>query len=384
MDENRNALSKADLQQIVERAGGNIAQLMGQQNTALMLLGGTTAAFMAANSGILNSALAAIMTQSGLMHTQLGYNATAVDSASDMQLLISTLSGDVGGIIDGLKALSGYGERMSGNMEKIAPLVGQMANSGGGINDAANTVFGGIGAMSSVGDAMERVNIGGIGNALAGVGKAAGVMGKLGALAPLLTTAAPLLVGGLAVAGVGTMAYKAYKNYQAKKEAQAEADQTAENPITERSIMDPVALENTENAPGRTLSLPARDPLTEREIMDPDSIQIRRTGRDSTTLTGAEDDMFAPRQTPPPEESRPTAANAAQHGRLELADAGLIAEISGLRQEIRKLADKPFDPNVRAEVVIKSLRTNMTYPEFEEAIERKFMNDLQVSSMPMW
>ena len=377
MDENRNALSKADLQQIVARAGGNIAQLMGQQNTALMLLGGTTAAFMAANSGILNSALAAIMTQSGLMHTQLGYNATAVDSASDMQLLISTLSGDVGGIIDGLKALSGYGERISGNMEKIAPLVDQMANSGGGVSDAANTAFGAVGAIGAVGQAggaiSELAKVGGI------AGKAVGLLGGF-----LSGPVAPLLLGGLAVAGVGTMAYKAYKNYQAKKEAQAEADQTAENPITERSIMDPVALENTENAPGRTLSLPARDPLTEREIMDPDSIQIRRTGRDSTTLTGAEDDMFAPRQTPPPEESRPTAANAAQHGRLELADAGLIAEISGLRQEIRKLADKPFDPNVRAEVVIKSLRTNMTYPEFEEAIERKFMNDLQVSSMPMW
>ena len=31
MDENNNVLSKADLQQIVERASGNLAQLMAKQ-----------------------------------------------------------------------------------------------------------------------------------------------------------------------------------------------------------------------------------------------------------------------------------------------------------------------------------------------------------------
>lgn len=360
MDENSNILSKADLQQMIERAGGSVAQLMAQQNTALVLLGGTMSAFMTANSGILNNALGALMMQSGLMNTQLGYNATALDNASTMNLLISTLSGDIGGMIDGLAALGNYGERMSGDVAKIAPLIDQMANSGGGVNDAANTTFGAIGALSGLKTAGDNFKvIGGLGDALKTFGSAAGAMGKMGALGPLLTTAAPLLVGGLAVAGVGTMAYKAFKNYQAKKEAQAD------NPVTERSIMDPVALENTENARSRTPSLPARDPLTEREIMDPDSVQIRRAGHDSTSgmvpnpLTGAE--------------------NAAQYDRLGLADAGLIAEISALRQEMRRLADKPADRHVRSEIVINTLRTHQTLSEFKEMLDEVLKSEEQVS-----
>ena len=362
MDENNNVLSKADLQQMVERASGNLAQLMAQQNTALVLLGGTMSAFMTANSGILGNALGTLMTQSGLMHTQLDYNQTALDSASQMQMLINTLSGNIEGMLTGLEALGGYGESMSGNLEKIAPLVDQIANSGGGINDVANTAFGAISALGSWGSAVDTLK--GLGGALAGAGKVAGIAGKLGALAPMVGAAAPLLIGGLAVAGVGTIAYKAYKNHQAKKEAQA-----ADSPITERSIMDPIALEDTENARNRTPSLTERPPITERSMMDP-------------VVLGTMDDMFAAQQARAADGGLLPTAAGAQHDRLVLADAALLSEISGLTQVMQKVADKPFDPNMRAEVIIQRLYGEMTQPELDRSIEKRFMDDWRGSGTP--
>ncbi|MDF3003922.1 MAG: hypothetical protein K0S22_394 [Oscillospiraceae bacterium] len=261
MDENSNILSKEDLQQVVERAGGSIAQLMGQQNTALALLSGTTAISLTANAGILNNVLGALMLQSGVMGSQLGqqqlYDATALEGASAMYLLLSTLSGNVAAMLDHLSTLGGYGGSISESVAKIAPLIDQMANSGGGVNDAANTAFGAVGALSSVGDA---------GQALKDMSGVAGIAGKaVGLLGGVLSgPVAPLLLGGLAVAGIGTMAYKAYKNHQAKKQAQA-----ADNTTTEWSVMDPVALENMENMPANAPSLPAQAPITERSIMDP-------------------------------------------------------------------------------------------------------------------
>ena len=146
MDENSNILSKEDLQQVVERAGGSIAQLMGQQNTSLALLSGTTAISLTANAGILNNVLGALMMQSGVMGSQLGqqqlYDATALEGASAMYLLLSTLSGNVAAMLDHLSTLGGYGGSISESVAKIAPLIDQMANSGGGVSDAANTAFG--------------------------------------------------------------------------------------------------------------------------------------------------------------------------------------------------------------------------------------------------
>ena len=356
MKEKSNVLSKADLQQMVERSSGNLAQLMAQQNTALMLLSGTTAAFMAANSGILNSALAAVITQGSLMSAQLGCNQTALDNAANMNMLINTLSGNIEGMLEGFAALVDNGKSMAGNMDKVVPLVDQIANSGGGINDAANTVFGGIGALGAVGDAGRKLSK--IGTTLGVAGKTVGLLGGF-----LSGPVAPLLLGGLAVAGVGTMAYKAYKNYKAKQKDSAD-------PEFEKKVMEATSYENP---PYQPPAQSAQSSVTERDLMAMDPVVL-----------GAADDMFSPPQARPTDERLPTAANAAAYDRPELAVTELTAEISGLKYEIHKLVEKPFDPNVRAEVVIQSLRTNMTYREFEEAIEKKFKDDLAVSSMPMW
>lgn len=365
MDENSNILSKEDLQQVVERAGGSIAQLMGQQNTALALLSGTTAISLTANAGILNNVLGTLTMQSGVMGSQLGqqevYDATALDSASAMYLLLSTLSGNVAGMLDHLSTLGGYGGSISESVAKIAPLVEQMANSGGGVNDAANTAFGAIGALSSLGKAGDTFkNVGGLGGAIGGLGpklaSATGIAGKLGALAPLLTSAAPLLLGGLAVAGIGTMAYKAYKNHKAKKEAQA-----TDSTTTERSVMDPDALENMENMPNKAPSLPAQDPITERSIMDPIS-------------SGNMDDMFNSRQASQMGGRQMTAADAMWPGR---GDTELIAQLSELTDIMRRVADKPADRNVKSEIVINTLKTNATLSEFKEMFTETLMRDLE-------
>lgn len=361
MDENSNILSKEDLQQVVERAGGSIAQLMGQQNTALALLSGTTAISLTANAGILNNVLGALTIQSGVMGSQLGqqqlYDATALEGASAMYLLLSTLSGNVAAMLDHLSTLGGYGGSISEDMAKIAPLVDQMASSGGGVNDAANTAFGAVGALSSLnnmGDIGKRVK--GIGDAVKGIGSAAGLVGKLGALAPLLTSAAPLLVGGLAVAGIGTMAYKAYKNHKAKKEAQA-----ADNTTTERSVMDPVALENMENMPTKAPSLPAQGPITERSIMDP-------------VASGNMDDMFNSRQASQMSGRQMTAADAMRQDR---GDTQLIAQLSELTDVMRRVADKPADRNVKSEIVINTLKTNATLSEFKDMFNETLLRDLE-------
>lgn len=364
MDENRNILSKEDLQQVVERAGGSIAQLMGQQNTALALLSGTTAISLTANAGILNNVLGSLMLQSGVMGSQLGqqqlYDATALEGASAMYLLLSTLSGNVAGMLDHLSTLGGYGGSISESIAKIAPLIDQMASSGG-VNDAANTAFGAIGAMGSLKNAGENLgNVKSLGGTIGGLGKglagAAGIAGKLGALAPLLTSAAPLLVGGLAVAGIGTMAYKAYKNHKAKKEAQA-----ADNTITERSVMDPVALENMENMPTNAPPLPRQDPITERSIMDP-------------VVAGNMDDMFNSRQASQLDGRQVTAADAMRPGR---GDTELIAQLSELTDVMRRVADKPADRNVKSEIVINTLKTNATLSEFKEMFIETLMRDLE-------
>ena len=353
MDENSNILSKEDLQQVVERAGGSIAQLMGQQNTALALLSGTTAISLTANAGILNNVLGALMLQSGVMGSQLGqqqlYDATALEGASAMYLLLSTLSGNVAGMLNYLSTLGGYGGSISESVAKIAPLIDQMANSGGGVNDAAITTFGAVGALSSVGDA---------GRALQDMSGVAGIAGKaVGLLGGFLSgPVAPLLLGGLAVAGIGTMAYKAYKNHKAKKEAQA-----TDNTITERSIMDPVALENMENMPTKAPSLPAQGPITERSIMDPIS-------------SGYMDDMFNSRQASQMGGRQVTAADAMRPGR---GDTQLIAQISELTDVMRRVADKPADRNVKSEIVINTLKTNATLSEFKEMFTETLMRDLE-------
>lgn len=353
MDENSNILSKEDLQQVVERAGGSIAQLMGQQNTALALLSGTTAISLTANAGILNNVLGALMLQSGVMGSQLGqqqlYDATALEGASAMYLLLSTLSGNVAGMLNYLSTLGGYGGSISESVAKIAPLIDQMANSGGGVNDAAITTFGAVGALSSVGDA---------GRALQDMSGVAGIAGKAVSLLGgfLSGPVAPLLLGGLAVAGIGTMAYKAYKNHQAKKEAQA-----TDSTTTERSVMDPVALESMENMPNKAPSLPAQDPITERSIMDP-------------VASGNMDDMFNSRQASQMGGRQMTAADAMRPGR---GDTQLIAQISELTDVMRRVADKPADRNVKSEIVINTLKTNATLSEFKEMFTETLMRDLE-------
>ncbi len=366
--ENSKVLQQDQLRQEMKDNSAVVVGALNDQWITLQLLSGKIPTGMDTHSQFFADMLGQLASQSGLSSEQLAqsqhYDAAMLENAALSALTLDILSSNVKGIVDKMEGLVKCGGDISTSVEALAQMSG---NGGDSVNGAASTLFGGIGALGTVGDAGGKLSK--LGTTMGFAGKAVGLLGGF-----LSGPVAPLLLGGVALAGVGTIAYKAYKNHKAKQ-----AD--AADPEFEKKVMEATSYENRPYQPSMREE---PFPVTEREIMDPDSIQIRRTGRDSTTLTGAEDDMFAPRQTPPPEESRPTAENAAQHGRLELADAGLIAEISGLRQEIRKLADKPFDPNVRAEVVIKSLRTNMTYPEFEEAIERKFMNDLQVSSMPMW
>lgn len=358
MDENSNILSKEDLQQVVERAGGSIAQLMGQQNTALALLSGTTAISLTANAGILNNVLGALTLQSGVMGSQLGqqqlYDATALEGASAMYLLLSTLSGNVAAMIGHLSTLGGYGGSISESVAKIAPLIDQMANSGGGVNDAANTAFGAIGALAGLEDA--KTNAQNLGKAVKGIGNVTGLVSKVATFGPLLASAAPFLLGGLAVAGIGTMAYKAYKNHKAKKEAQ-ETDHT----ITERSIMDPVALENMENMHNNTPSLPAQEPITERSIMDPVS-------------SGNMDDMFNSRQASQMSGRQMTAADAMRQDR---GDSKLIAQLSELTDVMRRVADKPADRNVKSEIVINTLKTNATLSEFKDMLNETLLRDLE-------
>lgn len=351
-NEHTRVLQPDALRQEMKDNSAVIAGALNDQWITLQLLSGKIPTGIDTHSQLFADMLGQLASQSGLSSEQLAqsqhYDAAMLESAALSALTLDILSGNVKGIVDKMEELVKCGGDISAGLAQMG------GNGGDSVNGAASTLFGGVGALGVVGDAGKK---------LSKLGKVGGIAGKaVGLLGGFLSgPIAPLLLGGVALAGVGTIAYKAYKNHMAKQ-----AD--AADPEFEKKVMEATSYENMPYQPPAQSAQPS---VTERELMDP-------------VVLGTMDDMFAPRQTPPADERLPTAANAAPYDRLELAETGLVAEMGGLRQEIRKLVEKPFDPNVRAEVVIQSLRTNMTYREFEEAIEKKFKDDLQVSSMSMW
>ena len=348
--ENSRVLQPDALRQEMKDNSAVIAGALNDQWITLQLLSGKIPTGIDTHSQIFADMLGQLASQGSISGEQLAqsqhYDAAMLESAALSALTLDILSGNVKGIVDKMEDIIECGGDISAGLAQMG------GNGGDGVNGAASTMFGGIQALGAVGDTGKKLSD--LGTKMGFAGKAVGLLGGF-----LSGPVAPLLLGGVALAGVGTIAYKAYKNHMAKQKA----DPELEKKVTE--------LTSYENMPYQPPAQSAQPSVTERELMDP-------------VVLGTMDDMFAPSQTPPADERLPTAANAAQHDRLVLADAGLITEISGLRQEMRKLVDKPFDPNVRAEVVIHKLYTDMDYSDFDKAIEKKFKDDLQLSSMPMW
>lgn len=353
-NEHTRILQPDELRQEMKDNSAVIAGALNDQWITLQLLSGKIPTGIDIHSQLFTDMLGQLASQGGISGEQLAqsqqYDAAMLESAALSALTLDILSGDVKGMVDKMSELVKCGGQISTGLAQMG------GNGGDSVNSAASTLFGGIGALGSVGQAGEKLSD--LGTKMGFAGKAVGLLGGF-----LTGPVAPLLLGGVALAGIGAIGYKAYKNHMAKQENTAD-------PEFETQVMEATSYENMAYKPDEPLSWPERERLTERDMMDPDSVRYHRLG-----VNGTPDIV----QNPPT-----GAATPAPYDRLEPAEAGLIAEMSALRQEICKLVEKPFDPNVRAEVVIQSLRANMTYREFEEAIEKKFKDDLQVSSMPMW
>ena len=368
-DKNITILQPDDLIAEIKSQSEAITGSMNNQLTTLQLLDGTLLMSFGMQSQLFAGMLGELALQSSFSSAQLGeqqlYDAAALEGASAMYLLLSTLSGNVEGILNQLVALGGYGDGISGDVAKIAPLIDQMANSGGGINDAANTAFGAVGAVASLGQAGTQFKkVTEIGGAIGGLGQklasAAGIVGKLGALAPLLTSAAPLLVGGLAVAGIGTMAYKAYKNHKAKKEAEAADDTAAGDSGSADSDKNGGASAAATNAPRIP---PTIDPA--QALIDP--------------FNTGEGDKSNYNQYQSQVDSSRANADALREA-VKTGNAEVAAQIGALADAIHRLADKPADRKVNSEITIQSLRTHATLSEFRDMLNEVLKMEEQVSA----
>ncbi|WMJ83463.1 hypothetical protein ACS3UN_10345 [Oscillospiraceae bacterium LTW-04] len=350
-------LQPDELMKEVAKQGGAIAGLLNNQWTTLQLLDGTLLMSFGMHSQLFAAMLGELALQNSFASAQLGeqqlYDAAALEGASAMYLLTSTLSGNVDRMTGYLLRMMNFSETTNESIGQVLPLLKEMRESSG-INDAANTAFGGIGAMSSVGDAIQKSNIGGVGTALKTFGGAAGIMGKLGALAPLLTSAAPLLVGGLAVAGIGTIAYKAYKNHKAKKEEEKKEEEARTN------VANPLTGVEDEVDTGQARAQVQVD--TTQALVDPFN-------------TGQGEDSAYNKYQGQIESSQKTAdtlREAVRTGNIDVA-----AQLGAVADALQRLAEKPADRNVKSEIVINTLKTNTTLSEFKEMFIETLVRDLE-------
>lgn len=334
-----------ELVEAVNQESGQTAEMLRQQCTTLEMLDGNMLMSFAVNSELFAGMLDELALQSSFMNSQLGeqqiYDATALEGASAMYLLVNTLSGNVEGMLQEMIKLGSYGNAVSGDVGKMAPLLDQMANSGSTANDAANTAFGAVGALGSLESAGQAF------------GNIAGIGGMLASLGPIMTTVAPLLIGGLAVAGIGGLIFSAFKNKNDKKEdAETTANTTTNAPTTDTTKTTTGGNSNEEIDTSQALVDPYNTGKGEESAYNQYQSQI-----DSSHATAE------------------ALRNAVQTGNAAVAEQ--LGEVADM---LKKLAEKPADRNVNSSIVIETLQTTATLQQFTRMLETVLKDGLQTAT----
>ncbi len=353
-------LQPDELIDTTEKQGATIQTLLNQQYATMQLLSGTALITLDANSQFFSALLGSFTNLGELSGAQLGeqqlYDASSLEGAAAMYLLVNTLSG---------------------NVAKMLPLLEQLGNSGGGA-DGANTLFGAIGAMGSLKDAGKSLkpvtqlgtNFGELGGKLAG---AAGFFGKMAAFGPLLSSIAPLLIGGVLIAAiVGLVASKKKKKAEQEEqdgETKADSSKTAE--VAAQSMIigaSPVG------AAGAIAYSAYTNNKSKTEAENTSATQAVDSGQ--TLVNPYENPYSANSAYQGQIESRRQTADALREA-VKTGNTEVAAQLEMVANALQKLAGKPADRNVRSKIVINTLKTNATLSEFKDMLNETLLSNLE-------
>lgn len=355
-NQNADILQPKELIDAVKQGGGNTAELLRQQSTTLALLSGTMTMSLGINSGFFTSMLGELALQSGLSSAQLGeqqlYDAAALEGAVAMNLLINTISINVEGILASLTGLSGVSETISANVEQILPMIEKV---GSGTNDALNTTFSGISAITGVVGLLPKEMMGPL-------------ISGLGALiAPLIATFGPALAVLAGAVGVGLGLNAIVKHFTKPKndnQTQSQDSLNTQTPSQEQS-QPPEKLQ----AQIQTTATVPNPPTGTTQTIDPVQAAV------DPFNTGEGDQSRYNQYQSQIDSSR---ANAdALRDAVKTGNAEVAAQIGALTDAIHRLADKPADRHVNSEIVINTLKTNATLSEFKDMLNEVLLRDLQ-------
>lgn len=316
------------------------------------LLSDTQTMSFGMNSTLFTGMLGELMFQNGFASAQLGeqqlYDAAALEGASAMYLLVTTLSGDVTRMAEYLLGILDFSKATSENVGQMLPLLADGGGSGNAINDSANTAFGAVGALADLNQA--KTAFAGVGGLFKG---ATGILGMVGSLAPLLSTALPFLIGGAAIAGIGGLIFSAVKSSKTAKE-----NSKASEPILKdaSSKIDP--------PPAVISDMDAFKQKEAAKAVDPFSTE---RGKDSA-YNKYQGEIEGSRQT------ADTLREAVRVGNDEV-----VTRLDAVADALQRLAEKPADRHIKSEVVIQSLSTSMTFSEFRDKLNEVLERETQTA-----